>query len=82
MIESLPTDVIKSFYASFGKLRERVMIRVTDAQKLPPGLPKNVLTLPWIPQQAVLGIKINFKNKNKIFPHAYKITLEILPFKQ
>ena len=38
-------------------------MKVVDKQKLPPGLPRNVLTSPWIPQQAVLGIdKIRDQN--------------------
>ena len=56
LIESLPTDVINSLYESFGKLKQNVLIRVTNAKNLPPGLPKNVLTQSWIPQEAVLGM--------------------------
>lgn len=56
LIETLPKEQIKDIYASFEKISPvRVLMKIADVSKLPPGLPKNVKVLPWIPQQPVLG---------------------------
>lgn len=56
LIETLPRDQLKELYTSFEKISPvRVLVKIVDKSKLPPGLPKNVKTLPWIPQQPVLG---------------------------
>ncbi|CAB0034905.1 unnamed protein product [Trichogramma brassicae] len=58
LIETLPTDTIKTLYASFSKIKPiRVLMKVANTSKLPSGLPSNVHTMPWIPQSAVLGHK-------------------------
>lgn len=58
LIESLHEDTLKIFYASFAKISPvRVLMKIPHANKLPPGLPDNVLTLSWIPQQSILGKK-------------------------
>ena len=60
IVESLPTNTLKALYTSFAKIAPiRVLIKIADKTKLPPGLPKNILTSSWIPQQAVLGIIIS-----------------------
>lgn len=60
-IETFSTKKLEELYASFEKISPiRVLIRIVDNTKLPTGLPKNVKTLPWVPQQPVLG-------KNKLF---------------
>lgn len=57
LIETLPTEQLKELYASFEKISPiRVLVKIVDKSKLPPGLPKNVKTLPWIPQQPILGL--------------------------
>ncbi|XP_071872819.1 UDP-glucosyltransferase 2-like [Bombus fervidus] len=54
-IETLPTETILQIYTSFAKLSPiKVLLKSANATKLPSGLPNNVLTLPWIPQVAVL----------------------------
>lgn len=56
LIESFPQNQIKEMYASFSKIAPiRVLMKIVDNTKLPQGLPSNVKTLPWIPQQSVLG---------------------------
>ncbi|KAJ8676542.1 hypothetical protein QAD02_012329 [Eretmocerus hayati] len=56
LIETLPIEVLKSFYSVFSELSPvRVLMKIVDSTKLPVGLPKNVKTLPWIPQQPVLA---------------------------
>lgn len=56
LIETLPAEQLKEIYSSFGKISPvRVLMKVTDASKLPAGLPSNVKVLPWMPQQKVLG---------------------------
>ncbi|XP_043467683.1 UDP-glucosyltransferase 2-like [Leptopilina heterotoma] len=63
IIEDFPKEILQSLYASFTKLAPiRVLMKIVNKEKLPPGLPKNVLTMSWIPQIPVL------KHKNtKIF---------------
>lgn len=57
LIETLPMEIIAAIYASFAKIKPvRVLMKIADTEKLPPGLPDNVLTLPWIPQIPILGI--------------------------
>ena len=49
-------NILKSFYASFAKISPvRVLMKIANQSKLPSGLPDNVLTSPWVPQQAILG---------------------------
>lgn len=56
VIETLPKDTLKIIYASLAKIAPvRVLMKVANETNLPPGLSKNVMHLPWIPQQAVLG---------------------------
>ncbi|XP_058804713.1 UDP-glycosyltransferase UGT5-like isoform X1 [Phymastichus coffea] len=56
LIESLPEKTILDVYKSFAKITPiRVIMKIADKRKLPPGLPKNVYTSAWIPQQAVLS---------------------------
>ncbi|XP_014204618.1 2-hydroxyacylsphingosine 1-beta-galactosyltransferase [Copidosoma floridanum] len=58
LIETLPTDVLLGIYEAISRLDHlKFLIKVADDKKLPPGLPDNVLTRPWIPQQAVLSHK-------------------------
>ncbi|XP_058804709.1 uncharacterized protein LOC131671920 [Phymastichus coffea] len=58
VVESLSKDILKIIYASFAKIAPtRVLMKVANATNLPPGLPNNILHLPWIPQQAVLAHK-------------------------
>lgn len=57
MIETLPKETLLAFYESFEKLSPmRVLMKIANPDKLPPGLPKNILTMKWIPQIPVLGI--------------------------
>ncbi|XP_023245856.1 UDP-glucuronosyltransferase 2B19-like [Copidosoma floridanum] len=56
LIETLPVDTLKSMYETFSKLAPvRVLMRIANEKKLPPGLPSNVLIKQWIPQQDVLA---------------------------
>ncbi|XP_023318278.1 UDP-glucuronosyltransferase 2C1-like isoform X2 [Trichogramma pretiosum] len=57
LIETLPKHQIFEIYNSLRKLNQRVLLKIADPTKLPPNLPENVLTSPWIPQQAVLKHK-------------------------
>lgn len=55
IVESLMKEQILSLYASFAKISPvRVLIKIKDQTKLPPGLPDNVRTMSWIPQIPVL----------------------------
>ncbi|XP_017877635.1 UDP-glucuronosyltransferase 2B1-like isoform X2 [Ceratina calcarata] len=57
-IESLPREALLAFYASFAKIAPvKVLVKCSNTTKLPPGLPSNVMTLPWIQQIAVLRHK-------------------------
>lgn len=68
LIETWPVNVIQTFYASFSKISPvRVLMKIPNPKLLPPGLPKNVVTRPWMPQQAILGIVNPKKLFNKLF---------------
>ncbi|KAK9306718.1 hypothetical protein QLX08_002635 [Tetragonisca angustula] len=57
-IETLPRDTLLGLYASFRKISPiRVLMRIANATKLPPGLPDNVVVSSWIPQISVLKHK-------------------------
>lgn len=59
LIETLPTKQLREIYASFKKISPvRVLMKIGNSNKLPPGLPKNVKTMSWIPQQPLLGNEI------------------------
>ncbi|XP_076291113.1 UDP-glucosyltransferase 2 [Lasioglossum baleicum] len=54
-IESFPMNYLDIFYKSLGKIAPvRVLMKIANPSELPPGLPKNVHTSPWIPQVKVL----------------------------
>ncbi|XP_031829094.1 UDP-glycosyltransferase UGT5 [Nomia melanderi] len=54
-IESFPIKFLNVLYKSLGKLAPvRVLMKIPSPNELPPGLPKNILTSPWIPQLKVL----------------------------
>ncbi|XP_017754843.1 PREDICTED: UDP-glucuronosyltransferase 2B1-like [Eufriesea mexicana] len=54
-IESFPAGHIEIFYNAMKKIAPvRVLMKIAKSEELPPNLPKNVLTLPWIPQIKVL----------------------------
>nr|UEN71108.1 UDP-glucosyltransferase 332G1 [Meteorus pulchricornis] len=54
-IETFPLDRIEIFYRMFENIAPvRVLMKIADPTVLPPGLPKNVKTSPWLPQVAVL----------------------------
>ncbi|OXU19079.1 hypothetical protein TSAR_002795 [Trichomalopsis sarcophagae] len=53
LIETFPEETLIAMYKSLSKLAPmRVLMKIVDKSKLPSGLPPNVLTFPWIPQQA------------------------------
>ncbi|XP_063972367.1 UDP-glucosyltransferase 2-like [Diachasmimorpha longicaudata] len=57
-IESLPLDKLKILYETFERIAPvRVLMKIANATNLPKGLPKNVMTSPWMPQVAVLKHK-------------------------
>lgn len=56
LIETLPPQKLQDIYAAFKKISPvKVLMKIADNSKLPPGLPKNVKTMSWIPQQPLLG---------------------------
>ncbi|EZA51853.1 UDP-glucuronosyltransferase 2B4 [Ooceraea biroi] len=56
LIETFPRKILDVFYASLGKIAPvRVLMKVPKPKKLPPGLPKNIHTSPWLPQLKVLN---------------------------
>ncbi|XP_046736273.1 UDP-glucosyltransferase 2-like [Diprion similis] len=57
-IESYPTKSLIALYASLAKLApRRVLMKISKPNELPPGLPSNVMTRPWISQLAALRHK-------------------------
>ncbi|XP_051164969.1 UDP-glucosyltransferase 2-like isoform X2 [Leptopilina boulardi] len=58
IIEDFPKEILLGLYGAFAKLAPiRVLMKIVNEEKLPPGLPKNVLTMSWIPQIPVLRHK-------------------------
>ncbi|OXU17534.1 hypothetical protein TSAR_014640 [Trichomalopsis sarcophagae] len=56
LIETLPKETLEEIYDSFKKISPiRILMKIADNSKLPPGLPDNVKVSSWIPQQAVLA---------------------------
>ncbi|EFN81910.1 UDP-glucuronosyltransferase 2C1 [Harpegnathos saltator] len=54
-IETMPNSSLLGLYESFRKIAPiKVLMKIANKDLLPPGLPSNVVTLPWIPQMAVL----------------------------
>lgn len=54
-IESFPKKYLDIFYNAMEKIAPvRVLMKIAKPDELLPGLPKNVLVLPWIPQVNVL----------------------------
>ncbi|XP_012258838.3 UDP-glucosyltransferase 2-like [Athalia rosae] len=57
-IESFPKPIITEMYEAFDKIAPlNVLVKIANPHELPPGLPKNVLTLRWAPQIQVLKHK-------------------------
>ena len=55
-ITILPNKTLQAIYSSFAKLAPiKVLLKASNEEILPPGLPKNVKTLAWIPQIPVLS---------------------------
>jgi glucuronosyltransferase len=54
-LETFPKETLLEIYSSLRKLAPiRVLMKIANETELPPGLPNNVFTLPWVPQIAVL----------------------------
>ncbi|XP_043467689.1 UDP-glucosyltransferase 2-like [Leptopilina heterotoma] len=55
LIESLPKETILAFYAAFEKIAPiRVLMKIVNKEKLPPGLPANVRISTWLPQYQLI----------------------------
>lgn len=55
-LESLPKETILALYSSFSKISPvRVIMKAKKGKKFPPGLPKNVRTMEWVPQIPLLS---------------------------
>ncbi|CAL1675285.1 unnamed protein product [Lasius platythorax] len=55
MIETFPRKFLNILYASLGKIAPvRVLMKIPSPEKLPPGLPENVYTSPWMQQIKIL----------------------------
>ncbi|EZA49786.1 UDP-glucuronosyltransferase 2C1 [Ooceraea biroi] len=56
LMETFPRKTLDIFYASLGKIAPvRVLMKIPNPKKLPPGLPENIRTFPWLPQLKVLN---------------------------
>ncbi|XP_072755997.1 UDP-glucosyltransferase 2-like [Anoplolepis gracilipes] len=55
MIETFPREFLNILYTSLSKIAPvRVLMKVPSPEKLPPDLPENVYTSPWMPQIKIL----------------------------
>lgn len=56
MIETFPREFLNILYASLSKIAPiRVLMKIPNPEKLPPGLPKNIYMSPWMPQIKILS---------------------------
>lgn len=54
-IESFPKQILDIFYKSFAKIAPvRVLMKIPNPDKLPPGMPSNVYMSPWLSQLKIL----------------------------
>ncbi|KAJ8676543.1 hypothetical protein QAD02_012330 [Eretmocerus hayati] len=54
--ESLPENILSIFFNCFAKLSPtRVLMKIADKSKVTLSIPENILSMPWIPQRAVLA---------------------------
>lgn len=61
MIETFPRKFLNILYSSLRKITPvRVLMKIPNPEKLPPGLPENVYTSPWMPQIKVLREYVTF----------------------
>lgn len=73
-IETFPLRFLNILYSSLSKIAPvRVLMKVPNPDKLPPGLPKNIHTSPWMPQIKVLSMLLFLS----IFIKRCKISLYI-----
>ena len=55
-IETFPKETLDAFYGAFRNIAPiRVLIKIANKEKLPPGLPENVKTYHWFPQIQILS---------------------------
>lgn len=55
-LETFPKPIVQSFYGSFKKIAPvRVLMKIAKPEDLIPGLPSNVMTKSWLPQEQVLS---------------------------
>lgn len=55
LIETFPRETLLEIYAAFAKIAPvRVLMKIANKDKLPPGLPSNVMISDWIPQLQVM----------------------------
>ena len=59
-MNEMPENVVQAFINTFARLPLRVVWQWQGKPR--ENLPENILLVPWIPQQDLLGI---LKNKNK-----------------
>lgn len=56
MIETFPHKFLRVLYVSLGKIAPtRILMKIPNPEKLPPGLPGNIYMSPWMPQIKVLS---------------------------
>ncbi|XP_058790423.1 uncharacterized protein LOC131663803 [Phymastichus coffea] len=57
-IETFPRHIIEAFYKSIDNIAPvRALLKIAKPEELPPGLPSNAFTQPWLQQIAVLKHK-------------------------
>jgi len=68
LIETFPLEFLNIIYSSLGKIAPvRVLMKVPNRDKLPPGLPKNIYTSAWMPQIKVLSTLLFLSIYNMLF---------------
>lgn len=68
LIETFPLEFLNILYSSFSKIAPvRVLMKVPNPDKLPPGLPKNIYMSSWMPQIKVLSTLLFLSIYNLLF---------------
>lgn len=58
-IETFPREFLNVLYKSLSKIAPvRVLMKIPNPENLPANLPKNIYTLPWMPQLKILSESI------------------------
>lgn len=67
-IELFPKHILDTFYTAFKNIAPvRILMKIAEPKLLPPGLPSNVMTQPWLQQIQVLSKYLKVVNTENYY---------------